>query len=41
MTFDNFCKLQANAIILLEGKRNVKPQDQTKLIAIGKLLATH
>lgn len=41
MTFDNFCKSYANAIILLEGKRNVKPEDEAKLIAIGKLLATH
>jgi len=41
MTFDNFCKSYANAIILLEGKRNVKPEDEAKLIVIGKLLATH
>ena len=41
MTFENFCKLHANGIILLEGKRNVKPEDQAKLIGIGKLLATH
>ena len=41
MTFENFCNLYANGIILLEGKRNVKPEDQAKLIAIGKLLATH
>ena len=41
MTLENFCKLYASGIILLEGKRTVKPQDQVKLIAIGKLLATH
>ena len=41
MTFDIFCKSFANAIILLEGNRNVKPEDEAKLIAIGKLLATH
>ena len=41
MTFENFCNLYATAIILLEGKRNVKPEDQTKLITIGTLLATH
>ena len=39
MTFENFCKQYANGIILLEGKRNVKSEDQEKLIAIGKLLA--
>ena len=41
MKFKNFCKLYNNAIILLEGKRVVKLEDQEKLIAIGKLLATH
>jgi hypothetical protein len=41
MTFKNFCKQYANGIILLEGKRTVKPEEQEKLIAIGKLVATH
>ena len=41
MTFEHFCNLYANAIILLEGKRIVKPDDREKLISIGKLLATH
>ena len=29
-----------NSIVLLEGKRNVLPEDQEKLFALGKLLAT-
>ena len=29
-----------NAIVLLEGKRNVLPEDQEKLYALGKLLAS-
>ena len=41
MTFKNFCNQYAHNIILLEGKRTVKPEDQEKLIAIGKLLVTH
>lgn len=41
MILENFCKLYASGIILLEGKRTVKPEDQVKLIAVGKLLATH
>ncbi len=41
MTFDTFCLQNQNSIILLEGKRIVKPEDQKKLIAIGKLLANH
>ncbi len=41
MTFENFCNKYANGIILLEGKRTVKQEDQEKLIAIGKLVATH
>ena len=41
MTFKNFCNQYAHSIILLEGKRIVKPEDREKLITIGKLLATH
>jgi len=41
LTFENFCNLYGNGTILLEGKRNVKSEDQEKLIAVGKLLATH
>ena|SRR5690554_2656044 len=29
-----------NAVVLLEGKRNVKPEDQPKLYQLGKLLAS-
>lgn len=41
MTLDKFCSQNQTSIILLEGKRNVKPEDKEKLTAIGKLLATH
>lgn len=39
MTFKEFCNKYSNSIILLEGKREVKPDDKEKLKAFGKLLA--
>lgn len=41
MTFQDFLSKYdlANATILLEGKRDVKPEDQVKLVAFGKKLA--
>lgn len=41
MKFQTFLSqfYQPNAIILLEGKREVRPEDQTKLVALGKKLA--
>jgi hypothetical protein len=41
MTFKEFVETydQENAIVLLEGKRTVAEADQTKLVALGKLLA--
>jgi hypothetical protein len=41
MTFQDFLSQYdfANAIILLEGKRDVKPEDQAKLVGLGKKLA--
>jgi hypothetical protein len=41
MDFKTFCQTHQQSIILLEGKRLVKTDDQSKLIQIGKLLATH
>jgi hypothetical protein len=42
MTLKEFIELfdQDNAIVLLEGKRNVLEADRAKLVALGKLLAT-
>jgi len=42
MTLTKFIRLhdKHNAIVLLEGKRNVLDEDKPKLIALGKLLAT-
>lgn len=42
MTLDEFITQfdKDNAIVLLEGKRNVKEEDQPKLTALGKLLAS-
>lgn len=42
MTLDEFIAQfdKENAIVLLEGKRNVKEEDQKKLTALGKLLAS-
>lgn len=39
MDFKEFCAKYSNSIILLEGKREVKPEDKEKLKAFGKLLA--
>ena len=39
MDFKEFCTKYSNSIILLEGKREVKPEDKEKLKAFGKLLA--
>ena len=42
MTFTDF-KIKydrPNTVVLLEGKRNVLPQDQQKLFELGKLLAS-
>lgn len=43
MTFEKFTSLYniPNAIILLEGKRNVLESDKEKLIQFGNFLATH
>src|SRR5690606_31339188 len=42
MTLDEFIAQfdKENTIVLLEGKRNVKEEDQEKLTALGKLLAS-
>lgn len=43
MTFKEFLQQtdHPNSIVLLEGKRNVAEADKEKLVALGKLLATH
>jgi hypothetical protein len=43
MDLSTFIKLydQPGKVILLEGKRNVRPEDAPMLIALGKLLATN